>query len=160
MIEILPDTEQLFHIFSQATAPAFFLGATAGLISIFMTRLTDVMGRLRTAEWAGIGNDPVYLLKRARLLLSAIKLALAGGICTTVLLAFSFISPFVRLQHVYGAALLFLTSTALIGGALFRFFQEVRVSLDELNLFYRATFEKDGRASKERDARGSESLRG
>jgi len=39
---------------------------------------------------------------------------------------------FARLEHVYGAGLVFLIATTLIGCALFRFFQEVRVGLQEL----------------------------
>ena len=140
MIEIVPDAEKLSHVFSQAAAPAFFLGAVAGLISILMSRLADVMGRLRKPEPA-VGNDPMYLLKRARLLLSAVRLALAGGLCTTLLLALSFIGAFLQLQHIYGAGLLFLMATVLIGCALFRFFQEVHVSLDELEQFRLANSE-------------------
>jgi hypothetical protein len=131
VIELIPDAERLADVFSEAAAPAFFLGAVAGLISILMSRLSDVMMRARKAERA-LGDDPVYLLKRARLLLSAIRLCLAGGICTTLLLALAFLAAFLRLPHVYGAAVLFLLATGLVGCALFRFFQEVHVSLNEL----------------------------
>jgi hypothetical protein len=135
LIEYIPDAEHITHIFSQAAAPAFFLGAVAGLLSILMNRLNDVMGRLRTADPATAGNAPDFLLRRARLLHKAINLTLAGGICTTLLLALSFIGGFGRLQHIYGAGALFLVATVLIGSALYRFLQEVRTGLEELDLY-------------------------
>jgi hypothetical protein len=130
--DLIPDAERLSHVFSQAAAPAFFLGAVAGLLSILMNRLADVMGRLRTGDPTHPGAARADLLLRARLLHSAIALTLAGGICTTVLLAVAFMGAFAQLQHIYGAGMLFLFATVLIGGALFRFFQEVRVGLREL----------------------------
>jgi hypothetical protein len=136
VIELIPDAERLSKVFTEAAAPAFFLGAVAGLISILMSRLSNVMERMRKSEPA-VGDDPAYLLKRARLLLSAIRLSLAGGLCTTLLLALAFLGAFLRLPHIYGAAVLFLLATAFVGLSLLRFFQEVHVSLDELKRFPR-----------------------
>jgi hypothetical protein len=51
-------------------------------------------------------------------------LSLAGGICATLLLALLFASQFFGLHHVYGAAILFIGATLLLGVALFRFAQE------------------------------------
>jgi hypothetical protein len=64
-------------------------------------------------------------------------LSLAGGLCTTLLLALAFLGAFLRLPHIYGAAVLFLLATAFVGLSLLRFFQEVHVSLDELKRFPR-----------------------
>ncbi len=136
MIELIPDAERLSKVFSEAAAPAFFLGAVAGFISILMSRLADVMERMRKGE-PEIGDDRAYLLKRAQLLLSAIRLSLAGGLCTTLLLALAFLGALLELQHIYGAALLFLLATTFVGLSLLRFFQEVHVSLDELRRFRR-----------------------
>jgi hypothetical protein len=136
VIELIPDAERLSTVFTEAAAPAFFLGAVAGLISILMSRLSDVMNRLRRGE-PDLGDDRAYLLKRARLLLSAIRLSLAGGICTTLLLALAFLGAFLQMPHIYGAAMLFLLATAFVGFSLLRFFQEVHVSLDELKRFRR-----------------------
>jgi hypothetical protein len=136
VIELIPDADRLSQVFSDAAAPAFFLGAVAGLISILMSRLSELMGRVRK-DGAASSDETRYLLKRAGLLLSAIKLALAGGICTTVLLALSFLGAFLRVPHVFGAAVLFLVATTLVGSALFRFFQEVHLSLEELKRFRR-----------------------
>ena len=40
-------------------------------------------------------------------------------------------SAFFRLQHIYGAGILFALAVALLGGSLFRFSQEVRIGLNE-----------------------------
>lgn len=136
VIELIPDAERLSKVFTEAAAPAFFLGAVAGLISILMSRLSEVMGRMRKGKPA-VEEDREYLLRRARLLLSAIRLSLAGGICTTLLLALAFLGAFLQMPHIYGAALLFLLATAFVGLSLLRFFQEVHVSLDEVKRFHR-----------------------
>jgi hypothetical protein len=53
-------------------------------------------------------------------------LALVSGMCTSLLLVVGFASAFLRLQHEYGAGILFALAVALLGGSLFRFSQEVR----------------------------------
>ena len=40
-----PDAIQLSHVISEATAPAFVLGAVAGFVSILVGRLTSVIER-------------------------------------------------------------------------------------------------------------------
>jgi hypothetical protein len=42
-----PDTAQLSQLISQATAPAFIMGAVAGFVSILMGRMTAVVERIR-----------------------------------------------------------------------------------------------------------------
>lgn len=134
IVEIVPDADRLSKVFTEAAAPAFFLGAVAGLISILIFRLSDVMERMRRDK-PEAGDDRAYLLKRARLLMSATRLSLAGGLCTTLLLALAFLGAFLQLPHIYGAAVLFLLATTFVGLSLLRFFQEVHVSLDELKRF-------------------------
>jgi hypothetical protein len=68
---------------------------------------------------------------RAGLLNNATRLALASGVCTSLLLVLGFGSALLRLQHVYGAAVLFLVAVALLGASLFRFGQEVGIGLSE-----------------------------
>jgi hypothetical protein len=48
MFEFIPDTQRLSQIFSQATAPTFFLGAVAGFVSLMASRLAAVIERSRT----------------------------------------------------------------------------------------------------------------
>jgi len=134
-----PDAQQLSQVMSQATAPAFVLGAVAGFVSILLGRMTAVIDRIRSLNEiadddttrAQLKSDIPRLRQRAKLLNSAVHLALASGIFTSLLLVVGFLSAFLHLQHEYGAGALFLISIALLAGALFRFGQEVRIGLSE-----------------------------
>jgi len=138
-MDFLPDVGQLSQVMSQATAPAFVLGAVAGFVSILLGRMTTVLDRIRNlneiadddSRRAPLKSDIPRLRRRATLLNSATHLALASGMCTSLLLVVGFGSAFLKLQHEYGAALLFLLAVALLGGSLFRFGQEVRIGLRE-----------------------------
>jgi len=48
-----------------------------------------------------------------------------------MLLAVGFLSAFLRLQHVYGAAILFFLTVVMLGASLFMFGQEVKIGLSE-----------------------------
>jgi hypothetical protein len=135
-----PDAVQLSHVISEATAPAFVLGAVAGFVSILLTRLTAVVERIRHLNDIGDdGGSRARLLKadlprlrrRAHILNNATRLALASGVCTSLLLVVAFGSAFLGLQHVYGAGTLFFLAVALLGASLFRFGQEVAAGLSE-----------------------------
>src|SRR5215813_147505 len=110
-----PDAQQLSQLMSQATAPAFVLGAVAGFVSILLGRMTAVIDRIRSLNEiadedrtrARLKSDIPRLRQRAKLLNSAIQLALASGICTSLLLVVGFASAFLSLQHEYGAGVLF-----------------------------------------------------
>jgi predicted lysophospholipase L1 biosynthesis ABC-type transport system permease subunit len=129
----IPVTSKLAEVFSQAAAPAFFLGAVTGLVSILLTRLSVVTTALRSARNDHDSAVFRHLHARARLLHSAVNLALGSGICTALLLALSFIGAFLHLSHIYGAALLFLLATALVGLSLLQFFREIRIGLADLS---------------------------
>jgi hypothetical protein len=134
-----PDAIQLSHVISEATAPAFVLGAVAGFVSILVGRLTSVIERIRQPNdiadnedsRAHLKSDLPRLRRRADLLNNAARLALASGVCTALLLAVGFGSALLSLQHVYGAAGLFFVAVILLGAALFRFGQEVGIGLSE-----------------------------
>ena len=134
-----PDAIQLSQVISQATAPAFVIGAVAGFVSILQGRMTMVIDRIRHLndiaedERARIHlkSDIPRLRRRLDLLNAATRLALASGVCTSLLLVVGFGSAFLRLEHVYGAAILFFLAVALLGASLFRFGQEVGMGLSE-----------------------------
>ena len=138
-MDFLPDVGQHSQVMSQAPAPAVVLGAVAGFVSILLGRMTTVLDRIRNlneiadddSRRAPLKSDIPRLRRRATLLNSATHLALASGMCTSLLLVVGFGSAFLKLQHEYGAALLFLLAVALLGGSLFRFGQEVRIGLRE-----------------------------
>lgn len=140
-MNFVPDTGQLSQVMVQATAPAFILGAVAGFVSILLGRTTSVIDRIRSLNEIADGDtarahlksDIPRLRRRLTLLSSATRLALASGMCTSLLLVVGFGSAFFRLQHEYGAAILFALAVALLGGSLFRFSQEVRIGLTEVD---------------------------
>ena len=137
----VPDSGQLAQVMSQATAPAFVLGAVAAFIAVLLSRMTVVLDRIRSlneiadgdAVRAHLKSDIPRLRQRAKLLNSAVYLALSSGICTSLLLVVGFASAFFRLRHEYGAGILFALAIGLLGGSLFRFAQEVRIGLSEFD---------------------------
>jgi uncharacterized protein YacL len=137
MIDFVPDAKQLSDIFSQAIAPTFFLGAVAGFVSLMASRLSAVVERVQTLNAIGdddharahLKSDLERLKRRARYLNSGIVASLHGGLCATLLLAILFISAFFKLEHAYGAPLLFVFATFFLGFALLRFAQEARIGL-------------------------------
>jgi hypothetical protein len=138
-MDLVPDVQQLSQVMSQATAPAFVLGAVAGFVSILLGRITAIVDRIRNLNEIGeddtarvhLKSDIPRLRRRAKLLNSATHLALASAMCTSLLLVVGFASAFLKLKHEYGAALLFLIAVGLLGGSLFRFSQEIRIGLSE-----------------------------
>lgn len=142
-MDFVPDADQLSHVMSQATAPAFVLGAVAAFVSVLLGRLTSIIERIRglneiaaddTAR-ANLKSDIPRLRQRAKLLNSATHLALLSGMCTALLLVVGFASALLRLRHEYGAGLLFAVALALLGGSIFRFGQEIRIGLSEADLY-------------------------
>src|ERR1700712_1701116 len=131
-MEMVPDIDRLTQIFSNAIAPAFFLGAVAAFVSLMMSRLPAASESIKgtralpTQDGAAVKNSMSLgtLTRRARLLSDGIILSLGGGMCATLLLAVLFASQFFSLHHAYGAAVLFIAATLLLGVALFRFAQE------------------------------------
>lgn len=139
LISIVPELEKLTHIFSQATAPTFFLGAVAAFASLMSTRMTVVMGRIRQLnaippddrQRLHLKGDVDRLKRRARLLAQGMRDSLVAGICATILLAIIFISDFVGFSHAYGAGMLFLAATVALGKGLIAFVQECGIQLTE-----------------------------
>ena len=138
-MSLYPTADQLSQILSHAIAPAFLLGAVAGYISILLTRMTTIIDRIRSlndiadedAARIRLRSDIPRLKRRAELLNKATDLALASGICTTLLLILGFLMAFFRIRHEYGVAVLFVIAVCLIGASLVRFAQEVRIALHE-----------------------------
>lgn len=139
VIDFVPDVQRLTMIFSQATAPTFFLGAVAAFVSLMSTRLSAVVARIRVLnaisdgdpERAHLKGDVDRLRRRAALLNSGIVFSLIAGICATTLLAILFTAEFFGLKYAYGAGLLFIMATICLGVGLVRFAQEARVGLTE-----------------------------
>jgi hypothetical protein len=139
MLDFVPDVQRLTQIFSQATAPTFFLGAVAAFVSLMSSRQSAVVARIRALNGiskddparAHLKADLERLRRRARLLSSAIVASLISGICATTLLAIVFATEFFGGKYAYGAGLLFVIATVFLGLGLVRFAQEARVGLSE-----------------------------
>lgn len=135
----MPDAAQLSRIFSDATAPTFFLGSVAAFASLMTSRMNAALTRLQfinaipdsDTSRARLKADTDRLLRRASFLKSGIIASLRAAFCATALLADLFIAEFFNLQHAYGAGFLFAVATAFLGFALYRFAQEVELSLGE-----------------------------
>ena len=134
-----PDAVQLSHVISEATAPAFVLGAVAGFVSILQGRLTAVVDRIRQLNdiddedrsRARLKSDLPRLHRRVRILNNATHFALASAVCTCLLLVVAFASASVGLEHVYGAGALFFLAVILLGTALIRFVHDVGFGFSE-----------------------------
>ena len=105
-MDLLPDVDQLAHVMSQATAPAFVLGAVAAFVSILLGRMATIIDRIRSLNEiadddtarAHLKSDIPRLRQRARLLNRATSLALLSGMCTALLLVVAFASALARLR--------------------------------------------------------------
>jgi hypothetical protein len=142
-MELVPDAGQLSQVMSQATGPAFVLGAVAAFIAVLLSRMTIVIKRISrlngiadtdTAR-AHLKSDIPRLRQRAKLLNSATHLTLLSGIFTSLLLVVGFASAFFRLRHEYGAGLLFAVAISLLGASLYKFAQEVAMGFSEADYF-------------------------
>jgi hypothetical protein len=131
--------DHLAEVLAHVLAPSFLLGAVAGFISLLFTRMTNILDRLRSlnaipAEGhvsSHLKADIPRLERRARLVNRAIFLAVCSGIAATILIVLAFASAYVGLQHVWGAAILFMVSLTLLGAALVVFASEVRIALTD-----------------------------
>ena len=87
-MELIPDIDRLTQTFSNAVAPAFFVGAVAAFVSLMMSRLAAVNERINATralpdqDRAAVGSSMAFgpLMRRARLLSDGIILSLGGGV--------------------------------------------------------------------------------
>lgn len=102
MIPDTPSISQLSHVISQATAPAFLLGALAAFIALLISRLNRIIDR--TIVLNGISDDDIEksrlkadlprLMRRAAMINRAILWAVIASIAVTVLVIVAFASAF------------------------------------------------------------------
>jgi hypothetical protein len=142
LVNLIPNAEDLAAIFAHAAAPAFLLAGVGGFVSVLMSRLSGIVDRIRSLSEIGesdarspLKEEIPTLKRRAVLLHKAAFLALMAGISTTMLLMLSVVTALLHLQHLYGGIMLFGLAAALLSLALYRFSQEVRVALHELERY-------------------------
>jgi hypothetical protein len=128
---------ELSQIISQATAPAFLLGAVAAFISVLIGRLNRVVDRglaLAVIEnndlpMAQLTASMPSLRRRARLLGRALEYAVIAAIFITFLVIAAFASAAVGVNQIYGAAALFVLALGFFAASLLCLLFEVRIAV-------------------------------
>jgi hypothetical protein len=141
MLPEIPSVSQLSQVISQATAPAFLLGALAAFTAVLITRLNRIVDR--TIALNAIADDDAVksrlkadlprLLRRAAMINRAIFWVVVASIAITFMVIVAFISAFFHIQHERGVAVLFLVSLGAFTVALVDFAREVRIALSEFD---------------------------
>jgi hypothetical protein len=129
--------EDLSRLISQATAPAFMLGAMAGLLGVLfarMNRLVDMINALnasRDDEQARSRAKAALpaLERRVRLLARAIEFTVISGVFTACLVLEGFAAAFLGAEQVYGAAVLFMLAMGFFVLSLMCLLIEVRMAM-------------------------------
>jgi hypothetical protein len=128
---------ELSQTISQATAPAFLLGAVAAFISVVIGRLNRVVDRglaLVAIEDSGPPGGQLKatissLRRRARLLRNALEYAVVAAIFITLLVIAAFASAAVGLNQIYGAAILFVLALSFFAASLICLLFELRIAM-------------------------------
>jgi hypothetical protein len=139
---VFPDTptvNQLSQVISQASAPAFMLGAFAAFIAILVSRLNTIINRSialnaissEDAAKQKLKRDIPRLIRRAAMMNRAIFWAVIGSIATTVMVIVAFACAFFKVEHERGVAGLFMVALGAFAVSLFDFAREVRIALNE-----------------------------
>lgn len=136
MLPSNPTITQLATVISQATAPAFLLGALAAFIAILISRLNRIIDRGVSSE-ANVNDlkDKLRLKARAELISRAIMWAVASSIATALLLIVAFGIAFFNLPHEYGVGLLFVVALGAFTLSLINLAREVRLAVMDFEHF-------------------------
>jgi hypothetical protein len=137
------DLQHLSQVISQATAPAFLLGAVSGFLAVVITRFGRVLDRMRTlgeiadddAPRARLKAELPRLERHARYMNSSIFFAVCSALCTTALVVLAFASALLGYRHEPVVAWAFILALGLMGVSLVYLALEVRLGLAELELF-------------------------
>jgi hypothetical protein len=143
---VIPDTPsvaQLAVIINQVTAPAFLLGAVAAFVAILVSRLNRIIDRSQVLNAIGdddasrlhLREDVPRLRRRAVHLNRAILLATVSAIATSLLVIVAFVSAFLKVQHEYGVAMLFIIALGFFTASLWELTRELRIALHELDYY-------------------------
>jgi len=129
--------EDLSRLISQATAPAFLLGAMASLLAVLFARLNRIVdlngapNAIRDQESGDADATPLprELGRRARLLAKAIEFTVISGVFTALLVLEGFAAAFLGADQVYGAAILFMLAMGFFVASLLCLLLEVRLAM-------------------------------
>ncbi len=131
--------EEFSRIISQATAPAFLLGAMAAFISVLIGRLNRVVDRCVALDVNEAGDpsgrlrvSKSSLMRRARLLRRALEYAIIASIFITFLVIAAFASVVIGIDEVYGAAIMFVLALCFFAASLICFWFEIRIAVGSI----------------------------
>ena len=133
------DPDQLSTMISHAVAPVFLLGVVATFVSILLARMTAITDRIRNlnriddndAARKWLKEDVARLKRRLVVLNQALFLTVTAGIGITILLLVGFVVALFGFRHEMGAGVWLIVSLCLLIGSLFRFLQDVSMSLSD-----------------------------
>ena len=137
------DLQHLSQVISQATAPAFLLGAVSGFLALLVARFSRVLDRIRALSEiadddrtrARLRFELPRLERQARYMNGSIFYAVCSALCTTGLVILAFASALLGFRHEPVVAWVFILALGLLGASLFNLAREARLSLDELELY-------------------------
>ena len=133
--------EDLSHLIAQATAPAFLLGAMAGLLSVLFARLNRIIDMSKAAsadhddDAARAHPKSVDYGIRVRLLGTAIECTVISGIFTAFLVIEGFAAAFLGADQAFGAAILFMLAMGFFVASLTCLLFEVRIAMRGHNTY-------------------------
>ena len=142
--QLLPDppsVSQISHVISQATAPAFLLGALAAFISVLIVRLNRVIDRSQALTQStstmpkGRSSERIFRARKTALsfLNNSMLFASISAIVITILVVVAVASALLDIQHERGAAVLFTVSLGLFAASLVNLARETRIALHEFD---------------------------
>jgi hypothetical protein len=143
MPSTIATADQVARVISEATAPAFLLGAVAAFISVLITRMNRIVDRINViiarpdsdADAAHMKALLPRLSSRLRLMNRAIEFALVSGIFTTMLVILAFVSAFWGWRHEYGAGILFVIALSFFVASLISLWREVRAAFRDIEYY-------------------------
>lgn len=141
MLADAPTVTQISQVISQATAPAFLLGALAAYTSVLIGRMNRVIDRSQALNAIDIDDpkrarlkaDLPRLKRRCQLLNRSILYSSISAIFTTLLVVVAFASAFLNVQHEPGAAALFSISLMFFAASLVNLARETCIGLHEFD---------------------------
>ncbi|MFC7053324.1 DUF2721 domain-containing protein [Hansschlegelia quercus] len=136
MLKDIP-IDEITRVIGLATAPAFLLGAVAGLLSLLNARLEAIMAWSRklhaidkddeARNW--LRADIPRTKRRGRVTETAIGLCAFCGIVTGWMVVLVFVDALFGLQNSRAVAVMFIGAMTLLTTALFALMHEVRLSM-------------------------------
>jgi hypothetical protein len=136
----------LSQVISQATAPAFLLGAVAAYVAVLVARLNRIADRIMSLATSALDAVEMpraftkagipRLRRSAKLIVRALECAIICGILTTLLVIVAFASAEIGFNNAFGAAALFALAMSFFAASLVFLWIEVRLTVAGLSEYF------------------------